>query len=376
MNDLPPRKETREVMIGDVGVGGDNPIRVQSMTMGKTDDIQGTIQEIRELEEAGCELARVAVPDEEAAESLGVIKQNINIPLIADIHFHHYLGLMAIEQGVDKVRINPGNIQSKERAEEVVKAAKDAGIAMRIGVNSGSLDERLLEKYDYPCADALVESALEYCDFVESLGFHDIIVSMKSSTPATAYKAYRQFSEQSDIPLHLGVTEAGSRPDGSIKTAVGLGGLLIDGIGDTIRVSLTDDAVEEIPVAYKILQFSGRRVTEPDIVACPTCGRIEIDLEEVVAEVEERIGDTDLPVRISVLGCVVNGPGEAREADIGIAGGKGVGMLFRDGETIRKVDEDEMVDALVEEVERIEAEREEEGEEADSELKGEEAVST
>jgi len=372
MNDLPPRKETREVMVGDVGIGGDNPIRVQSMTMGRTEDVQGTIEEIRELEQAGCELARVAVPNEEAASVLGIIKQNINIPLIADIHFHHFLGLQAIEQGVDKVRINPGNIQSKERAEEVVRAAKDAGIAMRIGVNSGSLDEKLLEKYDYPCAEALVESALEYCNFVESLGFKDIIVSMKSSTPATAYKAYRLFSEQSDIPLHLGVTEAGKNPKGAIKTAVGLGGLLIDGIGDTIRVSLTDDATEEIPVAYQILQFAGRRVTEPDIVACPTCGRIEIDLEEVVAEVEERVGDTDLPVRISVLGCVVNGPGEAREADIGIAGGKGVGMLFRDGETIRKVDEEDMVDALVEEIRKIEKEREEEG----KELKGEEAVST
>ncbi|MFB6354918.1 MAG: flavodoxin-dependent (E)-4-hydroxy-3-methylbut-2-enyl-diphosphate synthase, partial [bacterium] len=309
---------------------------------------------------------------EEAAKVLGDIKAQINIPLIADIHFHHELGLKAIEQGVDKVRINPGNIQTKERAKEVVEAANDAGIAMRIGVNSGSLEEYLIEKYDYPCAEALCESALDYCEFVESLGFEDIIVSLKSSTPATAYKAYRLFSEQSDIPLHLGVTEAGSRPDGSIKTAVGLGGLLIDGIGDTIRVSLTDDATEEIPVAYKILQFSGRRVTEPDIVACPTCGRIEIDLEEVVAEVEERIGDTDLPVRISVLGCVVNGPGEAREADIGIAGGKGVGMLFKDGETIRKVDEEDMVDALVEEVRKIEKEREEE----DKELKGEEAVST
>lgn len=358
MNDLSERRDTREVMVGDVPVGGKNPVVVQSMTSTKTENVEATVEQIHDLEETGCELARVSVKDEAAAECLGEIKERINIPLIADIHFHHELGLMAVEQGVDKVRINPGNIQSRERAKEIVQACKDEGLAMRIGVNSGSLEEDILEKYGYPCADALVESAEKFANLFEKWGFRDAIVSLKSSQPPTAYKAYRKFSERSDLPLHLGITEAGSLPKGAIKTAAGLGALLMEGIGDTIRVSLTDDPVEEIPVAYDILQVTGRRVTEPDVVACPTCGRIEIDLEEIVEEVEERLGDRDLPIRISVLGCVVNGPGEAREADIGIAGGKGVGMLFRDGETIRKVDEDEMVDALMEEIEKIEEERE------------------
>lgn len=358
MNDLPRRRPTREVRVGDVPVGGENPVVVQSMTSTRTENVDETVDQIHRLEEAGCELARVAVPDEEAANCLGEIKERINIPLIADIHFHYTLGLMAIGQGVDKVRINPGNINGMDRTEEIVLACKEAGIPIRIGVNSGSLDEDLLEKYGFPCAEAMVESAEQFLEFFEKLGFYDTIVSLKSSQTPTAYKSYRMFSERNDYPLHLGITEAGSLPKGAIKTAAGLGGLLIDGIGDTIRVSLTDDPVEEIPVAYDILQATGRRVTEPDVVACPTCGRIEIDLEEIVAEVEERLDGRDLPIRISVLGCVVNGPGEAREADIGIAGGKGVGMLFRDGETVRKVDEDEMVDALMEEIEKIDAERE------------------
>lgn len=356
MNDLPPRRTTREVHVGDVAVGGDNPVVVQSMTSTRTEHVDETVDQIHRLDEAGCELARVAVPDEEAARCLGEIRERIDLPLIADIHFHYQLGLMAVEQGVDKVRINPGNINGMDRTEEIVLACKEAGIPIRIGVNSGSLDEDLLEKYGYPCAEAMVESAEQFLEFFESLGFHDTIVSLKSSRPPTAYRSYRMFSEHNDYPLHLGITEAGSLPGGAVKTAAGLGGLLIDGIGDTIRVSLTDDPVEEIPVAYDILQATGRRVTEPEVVACPTCGRIEIDLEEVVAEVEERLGDRELPVRISILGCVVNGPGEAREADIGIAGGKGVGMLFRDGETVRKVEEHEMVDALMEEIRRIEAE--------------------
>ncbi len=368
MNELKPRRSTRVVDVGGVPVGGDNPVVVQSMTTTKTADVRGTVEQIHQLEEVGCELARVSVKDEEAARSLGQIKERINIPLIADIHFHYELGLMAVEQGVDKVRINPGNIQTRDRARQIVEACRDEGLAMRIGVNSGSLEEDILEKHGYPSAAALVESAEKFLALFEKWDFQDVIVSLKSSQPPTAYNAYRMFSERNDYPLHLGITEAGSLPKGAIKTAAGLGGLLMDGIGDTIRVSLTDHPVEEIPVAYDILQVTGRRVTEPDVVACPTCGRIEIDLEEIVEEVEERLGDRDLPIRISVLGCVVNGPGEAREADIGIAGGKGVGMLFRDGETIRKVDEDEMVDALMEEIEKIEAERadEEESDQVDS----------
>lgn len=344
-------------MVGDVPVGGDNPVVVQSMTSTNTENVEATVQQIQRLEEAGCELARVSVKDEAAARSLEEIKERIDLPLIADIHFHYQLGLIAVDQGVEKIRINPGNIQSRERARQVVEACRDEGLAMRIGVNSGSLEEDILEKYGYPCADALVESAEKFIELFEKWNFRDAIVSLKSSQPPTAYKAYRKFSNRNEYPLHLGITEAGSLPKGAIKTAAGLGGLLMEGIGDTIRVSLTDDPVEEIPVAYDILQVTGRRVTEPEVVACPTCGRIEIDLEEIVEEVEERLGDRELPVRISVLGCVVNGPGEAREADIGIAGGKGVGMLFRDGETIRKVNEDEMVDALMEEVRAIEEER-------------------
>ncbi len=358
MNDLSGRRETREVMVGDVPVGGGNPVVVQSMTSTKTENVEATVEQILELQDAGCELARVSVKDERAAKRLGEIKHRIDIPLIADIHFHYELGLMAVKQGVDKVRINPGNIRSRERAREIVRACQEEGLAMRIGVNSGSLEEDILEKYGYPCADALVESAEKFVNLFEKWGYRDAIVSLKSSQPPTVDQAYRKFSDRNDYPLHLGVTEAGSLPEGAIKTAAGLGGLLMEGIGDTIRVSLTDDPIEEISVAYDILQVTGRRVTEPEVVACPTCGRIEIDLEEIVGEVEERLGDRDLPVRISVLGCVVNGPGEAREADIGIAGGKGVGMLFRNGETIRKVDEDEMVDALMEEIEKIERERE------------------
>lgn len=355
MSELPPRRKTRVVKIGNVLIGGDNPIAVQSMTITDTRDVAGTIHQINRLEEAGCEMARVAVPDDEAAQCLGAIKRGTNIPLIADIHFNFKHALTAIEQGVDKVRINPGNIGGEKKFREVIEVLKHKGMPSRVGVNAGSLENDLIEKYGYPCAEALVESALRHVEICDEVGYDQFCVSLKSSSVPMTVKAYRLFSQQCDVPLHIGITEAGDPQYGAIKSAAGLGPLLVDGIGDTIRVSLLGDPVIEIPVCYDILKATGRRVTSPEIVACPTCGRLEIDLEKIVADVKKRLGRSKLPIIVSVLGCVVNGPGEAREADIGIAAGRGFGMLFRKGEMIRKLKEEEMVDALIEEINLIEA---------------------
>ena len=355
LNEAVPRRKTRVVQIGGVPVGGDNPIVVQSMTITDTRDVDATVAQIHRLEEAGCELARVAVPDNEAAQCLRSIKDQISIPLIADIHFNFKHALTAIDQGVDKVRINPGNIGGKEKFREVVKQLRDAGMPARIGVNAGSLEMELVDKFGYPTAEALVTSALRHCELADAEGYTDYLVSIKSSNVPMTVKAYRLFSEQCDVPLHVGITEAGDPQYGAIKSAAGIGPILLDGIGDTIRVSLLGDPVLEIPVCYDILKATGRRVVTPEIVACPSCGRIEIDLEKIVDEVKERLGRSKLPIVVSVLGCVVNGPGEAREADIGIAAGRGYGMLFKHGEMVRKLEEHEMVDALVEEIERMEA---------------------
>ena len=356
-NEQVVRRPTRVVKIGDVSVGGEHPVVVQSMTITDTRDVEATVQQINALEEAGCELARVAVVDDEAARSLGAIKSKIGIPLIADIHFNYKHALTAIAQGVDKVRINPGNIGGEKKFIEVIRALRDSGMPARIGVNAGSLEMDLIEKFGFPCSEALVESALRHIEVCEREGYRNFIVSLKSSNVPMTIRAYRRFAETGiDVPLHLGVTEAGDPQYGAIKSAAGLGGLLVDGIGDTIRVSLLGDPTIEIPVAYDILKATGRRMLSPEIVACPSCGRIEIDLEKIVAEVKERLGRSKLPVVVSVLGCVVNGPGEAREADIGIAAGRGFGMLFKKGEMVRKLQEHEMVDALVEEIERMEAE--------------------
>ncbi len=351
------RRTTRTVMVGGLAIGSGHPVRVQSMTCTDTDDVAATVEQAGRLVEAGCELVRVTVNHDRAADALPAILAECPVPVVADVHFSHRLALRALDAGVPKVRINPGNIGSRERVAEVVRAAMDHGAALRIGVNSGSLEKDLLEEHGWPSPEALVASALRHCEFVEGLGFTNYVVSLKSTDTRTVLAANRAFAAATDVPLHLGVTEAGMPGYGSIKSAVGLGALLLDGIGDTIRVSLTGDPVAEVPVAWDVLKATGVRVREPELIACPTCGRIEIDLEKLMAELTERLRGEDAPVRIAVLGCVVNGPGEASEADIGIAGGGGKGILYRNGEQVRIVPEADMVDALVEEVRAWKAER-------------------
>jgi (E)-4-hydroxy-3-methylbut-2-enyl-diphosphate synthase len=351
-----PRHKTREVKIGNVVIGGTNPIAVQSMTTTDTFDVDGTVKQIHALEEAGCELVRVTVPKPEDAGALTLIKDRIGIPLICDIHFDYRMALAALDHPIDKLRINPGNIGGHERFRQVVRKAKDRGLPMRIGVNAGSLERDLCEKYEFPCPPAMVESALRYIEMAESEGYHDFVVSLKSSDVLVAVEAYRLYAQLADYPTHIGITEAGKPPYAVTKSAAGLAPILLDGIGDTIRISLLGDPVPEIAAAFDILQATQRRVRRPELIACPTCGRLAIDLEKIIAELEERLNGRRLPVKISVLGCVVNGPGEAREADIGIAAGNGQGMIFRNGEMIRRVAETEIVDALMEELARWESE--------------------
>lgn len=355
INDVAVRNQTRPVPVGDVLIGGDNHVVVQSMTNTETKDVSATISQVETLREAGCELVRLAVPDPAAATAFGRVGDAVEVPLVADVHFDHELALQALQNGADKVRINPGNIGAPEKFEAVVAACKEHGAAMRVGVNSGSLSRYIIDRYGGPVADALVESALEYLAYCQGLDFDRVVVSLKASRVPTVIEANRKFARESDYPLHVGVTEAGSYPRGAIKTAAGLGGLLRDGIGDTVRVSLTGDPVREVEVAYEILQIAGRRRTSPEVVTCPTCARLSYELEEVAAEVRDRISDYEIPVRVAIMGCVVNGPGEAREADVGIAGGEGGGVLFRDGEVLRRVDQDEMVEALLGELEEIRA---------------------
>src|SRR4051812_20456453 len=350
------RHKTREVKVGDKVVGGDNPVWVQSMTTPDTHDIEATVAQIRRLEEAGCELVRVTVPKPEDAAVLGQIKRRIGIPLICDIHFDYKMALAALDHPVDKIRINPGNIGGYDRYRQVIRKAKSRGLPMRIGVNAGSLEREMAEKYGFPCPPAMVDSALRYLEIAESEGYHDIIVSLKSSDVIMAVEAYRLYAKQANYPTHIGITEAGKAPYAVTKSACGLAPILLDGIGDTIRISLLGDPVPEIAAAFDILQATRRRVRKPELIACPTCGRLAIDLEKIIAELESRLNGKRLPVKISVLGCVVNGPGEAREADIGIAAGNGQGMIFRNGEMVRRVAESEIVDALMEELTRWEAE--------------------
>lgn len=355
------RHRTREVKVGDKIIGGDNPIWVQSMTTTDTFDLEGTVAQIHRLEQAGCELVRVTVPKPQDAAVLSQIRSRIGIPLICDIHFDYKMALAALDHPVDKIRINPGNIGGNERFRQVVRKAKDRGLPMRIGVNAGSLEKELIDKYGYPCPAAMVESALRYIEMAEAEGYYNIIVSLKSSDVWTAVESYRLFAKQANYPTHIGITEAGKPPYAVIKSAAGLGAILIDGIGDTIRISLLGDPVPEVAAAFDILQATGRRVKKPELIACPTCGRLEIDLEGIVAELEKRLEGKTTPVKVSVLGCVVNGPGEAREADLGIAAGRGKGVIFKRGEIIRHVQEAEMVDALLEEIANWEMEEVAEG---------------
>src|SRR5271170_1054970 len=344
------RHKTREVRVGNLVVGGDNPIWVQSMTTTYTHELDKTLAEIQRMEEAGCEIVRVTVPKPEDAAVLGEIKRRIHLPLICDIHFDYKMALAALDHPVDKIRINPGNIGGYERYRQVIRKAKAKGLPMRIGVNAGSLEREMAMKYGFPCPPAMVDSALRYIEIAEAEGYHDLIVSLKSSDVITAVEAYRLYAKQANYPTHIGITEAGKAPYAVTKSACGLAPLLLDGIGDTIRISLLGDPVPEIAAAFDILQATQRRVRRPELIACPTCGRLEIDLEGIIAQLEKRLAGRTTPVKVSVLGCVVNGPGEAREADLGIAAGKGKGVIFKRGEIIRHVVEAEMVDALLEEV--------------------------
>lgn len=347
------RKKKRLVNIGGVWIGGDKPIAIQSMCNTDTRDVKSTVNQILSLEEAGCEIIRVAIPDMEAAQAVGEIKKQIHIPLVVDIHFDYRLALESMRQGADKVRINPGNIGDRDRVKQVVDLAKERHIPIRIGVNGGSLEKNLLQKYGSPTADALVESALGHVRILNELDFYDTVVSIKVSDVPTMLKAYQKFDEISDIPLHIGVTEAGTLMQGTIKSSVGIGALLAQGIGDTMRVSLTDDPVEEIRAAYSIQKVLGMRKEGATLVSCPTCGRTRIDLIPIANEVEKRIQNIKKPIKVAVMGCAVNGPGEAREADIGIAGGDGVGIIFSHGEILRKVPQDKIVEELMKEIEKL-----------------------
>ncbi len=346
------RKKTLTIHVGSVAVGGGAPVSVQSMTKTNTRNVKSTVRQIRILEEAGCEIIRIAVPDIEAAEALGKIKARVAIPIIADIHFDWKLALEAVQQGVDGLRINPGNIGARWKVEEVVSAAGDRGIPIRIGVNAGSLSKKLLTKYSHPSPEALVESAAEHIEILESLNFRNIKVSLKASNVPTTVEAYRLFSKKFRYPLHIGISEAGPSFTGIIKSSVGLGILLSEGIGDTVRVSLSSDPAEEVRVAYEILKSLGLRERGANIVSCPTCGRCEIDIRGLAAEVETLLKDIKKPITVAVMGCIVNGPGEAREADVGIAGGKGTGLLFKKGKIVRRLKESELLDALRKEIEK------------------------
>lgn len=349
------RKKTRRIMLGHLKIGGGAPVVVQSMCSTDTRDVEATLGQIARLEKIGCEVVRLAVPDDEAAKAVARIRKGTNLPLVADIHFDYRLAIQAVAHGVDGLRINPGNIGGRGKIAEVVRACSERKIPIRIGVNAGSLEKHLLEKYGHPTPEAIVESAFGNIRILEDLGYQEIKVSLKASDVMTTVMAYRLFSERSDYPLHIGISEAGPLFSGTVKSSVGLGILLSDGIGDTMRVSLTADPVEEVRAAYEILKSLKIRQRGVNIISCPTCGRTEIDIISLAREVEQRLSHINEPLTVAVMGCVVNGPGEAREADIGIAGGKGVGLLFRRGEIVMKFPEKELADILVEEVEKMAA---------------------
>jgi (E)-4-hydroxy-3-methylbut-2-enyl-diphosphate synthase len=351
------RKPTRALRVGSLSIGGGAPVAVQSMCNTDTRDVEATASQIARLEKAGCELVRVAVPDMEAAKALGEIRRRTTVPLVADIHFDYRLAVAAAKAGADGLRINPGNIGGREKVARVVEVAKELGLAIRVGVNAGSLEKDLLEKHGGPTAEAMVESALRHTGEIRDMGFDNLKVSLKASGVPRTVDACRLFSRQSDTPLHLGVTEAGGRFAGTAKSAVGLGILLAEGIGDTLRVSLTGDPVVEVRVAWHILGALGIRRRGVEIISCPTCGRTEIDLAGLADQVEEALSEVTEPLTVAVMGCVVNGPGEAREADVGVAGGRGQGLLFRKGEVVAKVPEKRLAEALLEEARRMLEER-------------------
>ena len=344
------RRKTRKVYYGNVAVGGGAPVTVQSMTNTKTADVEATVKQIRDLSAAGCEIIRVAVPDMEAAKKFRAIKEHIDIPLIADIHFDYRLALEAIEQGVDGLRLNPGNIGQAERVREIAHRAREAGIPIRVGVNSGSIEKGILAKYGGPTAEGMVESALNQIRILEENDFQDIVISLKATDVMMTIRAYELMAEKVDYPFHIGITEAGTIWSGTIKSAAGIGALLSRGIGDTIRVSLTGDPLEEVRVGWQILKSLRLRKRGAEIISCPTCGRTEIDLISLANQVEKMLEKYDKEITVAVMGCVVNGPGEAREADIGIAGGRGVGLIFRKGEIIKKVPEAKLLEELEKEI--------------------------
>lgn len=346
------RKKTRRITVGKLKIGGFAPIAVQSMTNTLTQDVVATVLQIKGLEAAGCDIVRVAVPDMAAAGAIAAIKKEISIPLIADIHFDYRLAIAAARSGADGLRLNPGNIGGLKKVKAVVETARSCDIPIRIGVNSGSVEKDILKKYKEASAAAMVESALRHIELLRSFDFHQVKVSIKASDVNRTVAAYRRLSEKTDLPLHVGVTEAGALYPGIVKSSIGIGMLLAEGIGDTIRVSLTRDPVEEVRVGFEILKALGIRQHGPDIVSCPTCGRCNIGLFEIVEQVEKALLTKPVPVKIAIMGCVVNGPGEAKEADIGIAGGDGIGILFKKGKVVKKVPQAQIVEALLEEIEK------------------------
>ncbi len=347
------RKHTKKIRVGNIFIGGDAPITVQSMTNTDTRDSKSTINQISKLEDAGCDIVRIAVPDLLAAKNIGEIKSNTNIPIVADIHFDYRLALEAVNQGIDAIRINPGNIGDIERVKMVVESCKKRSIPIRIGVNGGSLEKELLERFGSATPEAMVQSALGHIKILEDLDFDDIVISLKNSDVIKSVQAYRLMSSKVNYPLHLGITESGGIKKGTIKSSIGIGGLLVDGIGDTIRVSLTGDPTEEIGVGKEILRSIGLLNDKIKIVSCPTCGRCQIDLINFAGEIEQKIEHLEKDITVAIMGCAVNGPGEAKEADIGIAGGNGVGLLFKKGEIIRRVPQEEIVSTLLKEIDNL-----------------------
>lgn len=345
--------KTKKVFAGGVAIGGGAPVTVQSMLNIPAHDIAGNVEQAKALEKAGCDIIRISVPDKESVKTLAALKSNISIPVVADIHFDYRLALESVEAGADKIRINPGNIGADDRVKAVANACKAAGVPIRIGVNSGSLEKNILAKYGSPTPRAMVESGLYHISLLEKFDFDDIVLSLKSSNVATMYNAYVLAAEKCRYPLHLGVTEAGTPANGTVKSAAGIGGLLLRGIGDTIRVSLTDDPVREVETGKRLLKALGLRTGGVKFVSCPTCGRTKIDLIKIANEAEKRLKDCDKNITVAIMGCVVNGPGEAREADIGIAGGDGCGVLFKNGEIIKKVPESALLDELLAEIEKL-----------------------